>query len=231
MGRKSKPPITINPTAERTEVPPTDGLPPFRRFLDVHGQERRKRLLTRVFFVVPTDQEIQAVAEERQSHKDVQIYVIAARMPWINKGTRTSTPLFDHCKSKGLSDEFSSDIVRLVINHLQGRHLGRNSLYQTDSAMKGFVNFLSSRSEKPNSIADIGKGIWVEYLDICAKDKRKSSEAHYNYVRKVFSAYPGTALNGWLKGVMFKEGKRRKLAPEHTSEFAGKTRDYSDAVM
>lgn len=231
MGRKSKPPITINPTAERTEVPPTDGLPPFRRFLDVHGQERRKRLLTRVFFVVPTDQEIQAVAEERQSHKDVQIYVIAARMPWINKGTRTSTPLFDHCKSKGLSDEFSSDIVRLIINHLQGRHLGRNSLYQTDSAMKGFVNFLSSRSEKPNSIADIGKGIWVEYLDICAKDKRKSSEAHYNYVRKVFSAYPGTALNGWLKGVMFKEGKRRKLAPEHTSEFAGKTRDYSDAVM
>jgi hypothetical protein len=231
VGRKSKPPITIKPTAGGTEVPPSDGLPPFRRFLDVHGQVRRKSLLTRVFFVTPTDQEIQAAAEERKSLIDVQVYVIAAMMPWMTKGTRTSTPLYDHSKSKGFSDEFSSDIVRLVVNHLQGRHLGRNSLYQTDSAMKEFVNFLSSRSEKPHSIADIGKEMWVEYLDIRAKDKRKKSEFEYNYARRVFSAYPGTAFNGWLDGLMLKENKRRKLAPEHTSELADNTRDYSDAVM
>lgn len=212
-------------------MPPTDGLPPFRRFLDVHGQLRRKTLLTRVFFVTPTDQEILAAAEERKSLKDVQIYVIAAMMPWMTKGSRPSTPLYDHCKSKGFSDEFSSDIVRLVINHLRGRHLGRNSLYQTDSAMKEFVNFLSTRSEKPLSIAGIGKEIWVEYLDIRAKDKRKKSEFEYNYARRVFSAYPGTAFNGWLEGLMLKESKRRKLAAEHTSELADNTRDYSDAVM
>jgi len=231
MGRKSKPPITINLAVGETEVPPTDGLPPFRRFFDVHGQLRRKALLTRVFFVTPTDQEIQATVEERKSQKDVQVYVIAAKMPWMNKGARTSSPLYDHCKSKGFSDEFSSDIVRLVINHLQGRHLGRNSLYQTDSALKVFVNFLSSHREKPNSITDIGKDTWVEYLDIRAKDKRKKSAFEYNYARRVFSAYRGTAVNGWLDGLMLKESKRGKLASEHTSELADNIRDYSDAVL
>ncbi len=208
-----------------------DGLPSFRRYLDVHGQERRKNLLTRLFFVTPTDEEIQAVDEVRKSRKDLQVYVIAGLMPWIPKGCKTSTPLYDHCKLKGMSDEFSSEIVRLITNHLHGRHLGRNSLYQTDSAMKEFVNFLASRSEKPQSICDIRKEIWVDYLEIRANDERKKSQFEFNYARRVFSAYPGTSFNGWLKGLLLKEGKRRKLKPEHSSELAENIRDYSDAIM
>lgn len=210
-------------------MPPVDGLPPFRRFLDIHGLQHREKLLTRVFFVTPTIQEVVAT-EELKSSGAAKIYAIAAVMPWIN-GINVSTPLYNHCISKGFSDEFSSDIVRLVINHLQGRHLGRNSLYQTDSAIKQFVNFLGTRSDKPHSLTDISKEMWVEYLEIRAKDKRKKSVFEYNYAKRVFGAYPGTAFNGWLQGLMLKDSKRQKLAPEHTSELADNTRDYSDAVM
>ena len=208
-----------------------DGLPPFRRFLDIHGLQRREKLLTRVFFVTPTDQELQVAVEELKSLEAVNIYVIAALMPWMPRSVKTSTPLYNYCISKGFSDQFSFDIIRLVINHLQGRELGRNSLYLIDSAIKVFVNFLSSRNDRPHSIADISKEMWVEFLHICAKDNKRKSEIDFNCSKSVFGAYSGTAFNGWLEGLMLKKRKRQKLASEHTSELADNTRDYSDAVM
>lgn len=122
MGRKSKPTVIISPVAGGTEVPPADGLPPFRRFLDIDGKQYGKKLLTRLFFVTPNEQEISAT-EKEQEHKsktDTKIYVIAARMSWMGSGTDVSTPLFDYCQSVGFADDFSEDIVRLVVNRLKG---------------------------------------------------------------------------------------------------------------
>ena len=211
-------------------MPPADGLPPFRRFLDIDGKQRGKKLLTRLFFVNPTDQEVISAEQDRKSKIDEQMYVIAAWMPWMPKSTRVSTPLFEHCKSLGFSEDFATDIVRLVINYLQGKHLGRNSLYQTESAMKEFVSFLSTHSNRPQCITDIDREAWIDYLNIRAKDKRKKSDFEFNYARRIFSAYSETALGGWIDGLKFKS-KRRNLAQEHTSELADNTRDYSDVVM
>ena len=231
MGRKSKPPVTINPTVVSTEVPPADGLPPFKRFLDIDGKQRGKKLLTRVFFVHPTDQEVISAEQERKLKINEQMYVIAAWMPWMPKSAHASIPLFEHCKAMGFSNDFSADIVRLVINYLQGKHLGRNSLYQTESAMREFVNFLSARSNRPQYITDIDRDAWIDYLNIRSKDKRVvKSENEFNYARGVFSAYTKTSLGGWIGGLKF-TSKRRNLAPEHTSELAENTRDYSDVVM
>lgn len=232
MGRKSKPTVIISPVAGGTEVPPADGLPPFRRFLDIDGKQYGKKLLTRLFFVTPNEQEISAT-EKEQEHKsktDTKIYVIAARMSWMGSGTDVSTPLFDYCQSVGFADDFSEDIVRLVVNRLKGRHLGRNSLYQTESGMREFVRFLSTRNPMPRSITDIDKGTWIDYMEFRVKDRRKKSKFEFNYARAVFSSCAQTAFGGWLKELALKEHKRRAL-PEHTSELAESTRDYSDVVM
>ena len=145
MGRKSKQVVTINPSPGGTEVPPGDGLPPFKRFLDIDGKQFGKKLLTRLFFVTPNEQEISETERVYRSDTDTNMYVIAAQMSWMGLGTVVSTPLFDYCRSVGFENDFSEDIVRLVINHLTGRHLGRNSLYQTESGMREFVRFLSTR--------------------------------------------------------------------------------------
>ena len=157
VGRKSKPSVTISPVAGGTEVPPADQLPPFRRFLDIDGKQRGKKLLTRLFFVTPNEHEISATEKEHESKTDTQMYVIAARMPWMGGGVVVNTPLFDYCQSVGFAEDFAEDIVRLVINRINGRHLGRNSLYQTESGMREFVRFLSTRNPRPRSITDLDK--------------------------------------------------------------------------
>ncbi len=222
--------MTISPSAGGTEVAPADGLPPFRRFLDIVGKQYGQKLLTRLFFVTPNEQEISATEKEHKSKTDTKMYVIAARMSWIGSGTRVSTPLFDYCQSVGFADDFSKDIVRLVINRLQGRHLGRNSLYQTESGMREFVRFLSTRNPRPRSITDIDKGTWIDYMELRVKDSRKKSKFEFNYPRAVFCSCSQTAFGGWLKELALKESKRRAL-PEHTSELAESIRDYSDVVM
>jgi len=230
MGRKSKPSVTIKPTVVSTEVPPADGLPPFKRFLDIDGKQRGKKHVTRLFFVNPTDQEVILAEQDRKSKINEQMYVMAALMPWMPKGAQVSTPLFEHCKSMGFSDDFSADIVRLVINYLQGKHFGRNSLYQTESAMREFVSFLSTRSNRPQYITDIDRDAWVDYLNLRVMDKRGKSERDFNYAKGIFNAYSKTSLGGWI-GVLKFSSKRRNLASEHTSELADNTRDYSDVVM
>lgn len=230
MGTKSKPPVLISPVVGGTAVPPVDGLPPFRRFLDIDGKERGKKLLTRLFFVTPNTEEISATEKEHKSKTDTQMYVIAARMPWMRNARNVSTPLFDFCRSVGFADDFAEDIVRLVINSLNGRHLGRNSLYGTISGVQKFVRFVSTRNPRPNYIAEIDKETWTDYLGIYAKDRRNGAELEFNYVKAVFCGCAKTAFGGWLKGLQLRMGKRKKL-PEHTSELAESTRDYSDMVM
>lgn len=121
MGRKSKPPVTISPVVGGTAVPPVDGLPPFQRFLDIDGKQYGEKLRIRLFFVTPNEEEIRATEQEYNSSTGSKMYVIAARMPWIWNATDISTPLFDFCESVDFADDFSEDIVRLVINRLKGR--------------------------------------------------------------------------------------------------------------
>ncbi len=58
MGTKSKPPVVIKSSGGGTEVPPQDGLPPFKRYIDIEGQKRNKKILTRLFFATPSDEEL-----------------------------------------------------------------------------------------------------------------------------------------------------------------------------
>ena len=230
MRKKSKPPVVISQAVGGTAVPPVDGLPPFRRFLDINGKQYGKKTLIRLFFVTPSEEEISATEQAYKSSTGTKMYVMASRMPWMSSGTVVSTPSFDYCQSVGFADDFSEDIVRLLINRFKGRHLGRNSLYNANYAVQQFVRFLSDRNPRPRSITELDKDIWIDYLEFLSKDRRKSFENEFNAVRAVFSSYASSALGGWLSELKVKDGKRRKLA-EHTSELAESTRDYSDTVM
>lgn len=228
MGRKSNAPVKIDLSGCGTDVSPQDGLHPFRRFIDVNGKEHGQKILTRLFFMHPTDKEVADTVQRYQS-EEVQVYVIGAPMPYMASG-RFSTPLFEFCKALGFSKDISLDIVRIVITHLQGKHLGQGSVSTAVKSLQNFVVFLASRSEKPQTLTDINKGIWSDYLVHCAADNRPVAEMYFNAARLIFSSYPQTSLGGWLDNLLLKRGKRGNPSREHTSELA-ETKDYPDVVM
>lgn len=228
MGRKSKPPVKINLSGGGTLAPPQDALPAFKSFIDIDGKEHGQKILTRLFFVTPSDEEVAETMQLYQS-EEFHVYVIGAAMPYMASG-RFSTPLFEFCQARELSEDISLDLVRLVIAYLQGRHLGQGSVSIAIKSLQSFVGFLANRSKRPQTLTDINKEIWSDYLMFCAADNRPISEMYFNTVRLLFSSYPQTSLGGWLDNVRFRRGKRGNPSREHTSELA-ETKDYSDVVM
>jgi hypothetical protein len=228
MGRKSKPPVEIDSSSSGTDVLPMDGLPPFKRFIDIDGMQHSQKILTRLFFVTPSNEEVTDTVQKHQSN-EVRICVIGGWMPYMPNG-RISPPLFEHSRALGFTEAFSTDVVRLAISHLQGKHLGRNSVSNAETALRKLVCFLAASSERPQAVTDISRAIWTDYVAFCAADGCQSSEILFNTARLIFHNYAPTSLSGRLDGLKFKAGKRRKPSKEHTSPLA-ETRDYTNVVM
>ena len=155
--------------------------------------------------------------------------VVAANIPY-KAGTRTNPPLFQLCKTLGFQDDFATDLVRLVINHLQRKRLETSSLVKLVRALQKFVEFLAAHSQVPSTLTDIDKDIWLEFLEAMEADQLKNAKETFNYSRQLFTAYGPTSHSGWLAGIPFRDRRRTKPSPEHTSELAEAT-DYSDVVM
>lgn len=228
MGRKSKPPVKLDLSGGSTEVPPQDGLPPFKRFIDIDGKKHGRKITTRLFFVTPSDDEVADTVRRHQS-KEVQVFVIGAKMPYMRRPT-VSPPLFERCQALGFSEDFSAELVRLAISHFQGKHLGKNSVHYAERGLRDFVDFLATRNKKPQALENISKEDWSDYLALCAADGTTGTELYFNTVRLIFHRNAPTSIGGWLDGLKFKRGKRSKLSKEHTSELA-ETKDFSDVVM
>lgn len=227
MGTNSKPPVEIEPRARGTEVRHGDGLPEFARHIDIHGLKRGQKALTRLFLAAPTNEDVADTLKKRESRPE--LVVLCASMPYF-KGTKTSPALFDHCRSLGFADDFGIDLVRLVINHLQAKHLGPGSVQKTSSALLEFAKFLDANNHKPKSLTDIDKEIWLAFLGAMEADKRKQSKEFFNKSRAPFTAYEATSHRGWLASLPFRDKRRAKYSPDHTSNLA-ETKDYSDVVM
>lgn len=227
MGTKSKPPVEIESNGGGTEVPSQDGLPPFKPYIDIEGQQRGQKTLTRLFLTTPSDEDVADTVKLKESKQFVFV-VISAKMPYFRAST--TSPLFQHCKVLGFSDDFATDLVRLVINHLQGKHLASNSVSDAEKAQRKFVEFLAAHSKKPLSLNDIDKGIWIEFLAVMEADQRKGAKGIFNSSRAPFIAYGPTSHSGWLANFPFRNRRRTKPSPEHSSELA-EARDYSDVVM
>lgn len=232
MGRKRKQPVSINVSWARTEVPVTsDGLPSFKRYLDVPYEKKDERQLTRWFFVAPSQEEIDDTTELHKSKK-FDLRVLAASMPYMPGVQKTRPTLFEYSLRKGFSENFATDLVRLVINFLEGKHYSSATLANHAGSLEEFLDFLAKHAKKPSeiSLTDIGKQVWQDYLRNKETDKRTTSKTLFNNARGFFKAYGPTTLGGWLKLVSFRESQSRKPSNEHTSVLAD-TRDYSDVVM
>lgn len=230
MGTKSKHPVVIKSNNQGgTDVPPRDGLPAFARFIDIQGLEREKSALTRLFLAAPTNEDAADTLKLKESRPE--LVVVAANVQSF-RSPKPNPALFDHCRTLGFADDFATDIVRLVINYLQGKRLGKDTVSKTAAALRKFVEFLFAHSQKINTLTltDIGRDIWLVFLEAMEADQRKHAKAIFNYSRAPFAAYGPTSHSGWLAGISFREKRRTKPSPEHTSELA-ETNDYSDAVM
>lgn len=228
MGTKSKPPVVIKSSGGGTEVPPQDGLPPFKRYIDIEGQKRNKKILTRLFFATPSDEELADTVILKKSDQ-FALAVSGANMPYTAHSNAT-TPLIQHCKSLGFTDNFATDLVRLVINHLQGKKLTNGMIVDYITALRRFVDFIATRSPMPIFLTDIDKQIWLDYMGIMEIDESANRKRNFNNARAPFKAYGPTSHGGWLASFPFRERQRPKPSLEHSSELF-EAMDYSDSVM
>lgn len=209
-------------------MPQQDGLPPFKRYIDIEGQVRGQKAITRLFLATPSDEDVADTVKLKES-KQIVLNVIAAKMPY-NKGGKTNTPLFQHCKVLGFSDDFATDFVRLLINHLEGRQQSFSSVSSTENALRIFLKFLATHSQKLLTLTDIDKDIWKAYLDFMAADQRRDANKVFNCARAPFIAYVPTSQSGWLASFPFPERRCTNPSREHSSDLA-EVRDYSDVVL
>lgn len=229
MGSKSKPPVQIATNDCGTDVPPQDGLPPLRRYIDIPGKKLGQKTLTRLFFATPSNEDVADTVRLKNS-KQFLLVVVAAKMPYFSEKVKTNPPLFQHCKALGFTDGFAIDLVRLVINYLEGKHFASGTVVQNYMAVREFVEFISTQSQMPVTLTDIDKSIWKNFLTVVNASQRTSAQFIFNYARAPFTAYGPTAHNGWLASIHFRKSRRDKPSPEHSSELA-ETREYSDVVM
>ncbi len=231
MGRKSKPPVVLSSTSDiRTEVPPVDGLPAFASYIDVPFERQRGRSVARLFFRRPSQGEIKDTTRLRELVGKENMSVLGARMPYMNRGAKVTPALYEYCLEQGFSEDFAVDLVRLVINYLQGMHLASGTLADKLRRLRGFLDFLSSKTEKPLllTLPDLGKQLWIDYLEFVELDPEVKATSVFNDVRCFFKSYAPTSLRGWLAQLTVVERKRNPDS-EHSSELVDAS--YSDAVM
>lgn len=230
MGRKSKPPVEIVLLLDgRTEVAHQDGLPPFKSYIDVPFARSSGQTLTRLFFVMPTQEEIDdTVVLKKRMQQDLS--VLCARMPFMPSGFSVSPALYGYCSEKGFAEDLTKSLVRLVINYLQGKHLSSDSLSGKVRAYRYFVDFLAGQTRNPSQLTlpDIDKQFWLAYADALEGESAKGKYRWFCDARLLFSTYSPTSLRGWLSSITFGERNRRP-SPEHISELVDA--GYSDRVM
>lgn len=227
MGTKSKHPVKIETAGCSTEVPLQDGLPAFERFIDIHGLNRGQRALTRLFLAAPMNEDEVDTVKLKESRPELA--VMCAYFPYM-AGRKTNPALFDYCMTLGFATDFATDLVRLVINYLKGKHRGKSSVSHAAVAMQEFVTFLASLRRQPSKLSDINKNTWLAFLAAMEADQRVSAKWIFNSSRAPFAAYGPTSHSGWLANIPFRDTRRTKPSPEHTSELA-EAKDYSDVVM
>jgi hypothetical protein len=233
MGRRRKEPILIEQSGViPTEVTAVNGLHEFKRFIDVHGDNATKKIITRIFFVSPNQAEINETEVLHRSD-GLHLCVIGARTQYIRNPGK-SPPLYEYCRNLNFSEEFSIDIVRLFVGYVEGKKYSTGYLNDHVAAIKEFVDFLANQNIEINifSLSDIDFEIWCKYLSTMEKDARTTSSKIFSKLRTLFSAYPQFCLNGRLKHLIFREckGSRTKPASEHTSELVN-DKVYSDSEM
>lgn len=230
MGRKSKPPVDILPAPEsRTEVAPHDGLPPLTSYIDVTYARETSQALTRLFFMMPTHEEIDdTVALKGRIQKG--LHVLCAKMPFIPSSNPVTPAIYGYCLEKGFSEDFTTVLVRLVINHLQGKHLTYDSLSTKMRAYRHLVDFLAAYTRKPCqlTLTDINKQFWLTYAEALEADSGTRKFRLFCDARLLFTTYPPTSVRGWLSSFTFGE-RNRNPTSEHISELADA--GYSDRVM
>lgn len=228
MGTKSKPPVVIESSGGGTEVAPQDGLPPFKRYIDIEGQKRGKKILTRLFLSTPSDEDVVNTVKLKKSNR-FAFEVSGANMPYMSNANAIM-PLGQHCSSLGLSDDFATDFVRLVINHLQGKNKTGGAIREYANSLRIFVEFIAARSPKPRLLTDINKQIWLDFMQVMDRNEEVQGKKYFYNARALFTAYRPTSQGGWLASLPFRMRQHTKHLPEHSSEIF-EAKDYSDVVM
>ncbi len=228
MGTKSKPPVVIESSGGGTDVPPQDGLPPFKRYIDIEGQKRGKKTVTRLFLAKPSDEDVVNTVKLKKSNQFAFV-VSGANMPYMSNANAIVS-LSQYCCSLGLSDDFATDFVRLVINHLQGKNRTDGAIREYVNSLRIFAEFIAARSPKPHLLTDIDKQIWLDFMQAMGTDEEAQGKKYFNNARAPFTAYWATSHGAWLSSFPFRVSRRNKPLPEHSSEIF-EAKDYSDVVM
>jgi len=227
MGRKRKKPVEIKAELKTEVTPTSEGLPVFQRYYDVFDTNTSGlRIMTRVFFVSPTREEVEDTLKLKKSF-DGEFHCIGGCTIIV------SSPLCEFIVDLGFSKGFAEDIARLCILKMAGREKGRASTAHIINALKEYIAALACQTANPSdfSLSSITYDHWVAFRELTGGDSRVSAKSIFNTARNIFMNYPPTSLNDHLKTIRFKKTKQvNNPNYEHTSELFADN-EYSDAAM
>lgn len=229
MGAKRKTPVSIRIEEEvNTEVSHNDRLPQLKPYIDItYVKGSGVKQVTRWFLMKPTEI---AINESTQIQKSSggNFVVIGAKL-LHHSNNNASTPLVEWCQSKGLSEQFSINIARILIHYLYGRELSTSTIKNIAYSITKFIEFIAQKvvdnriNASEYTPSSIDKETWVEYLNI------NPEKIAFNNIKNIFTSHTTTNINGWLSQLKYRQNKTLEKE-EQASELDG-TRDYSDSVM
>ena len=231
MGRKRKSPVVITYSASPAILNVDAALPALQRFIDIQFETTTRKEITRIFLVEPNSEEIENTLELFAANKN-SLSIISAAIEGIHQSkSKTRKPLYDTCIEKGLSDQFASSFLRLVIHFLSGKRFSTAALRQKILALEQFLNHIKASTNTPSSltIEGLDKDIWLAFLEKMEGDKRTTAKGIFNNVVQIFCSHELTSLGGWLNKLSFRLKNATKPHAEHSSELSDSS--YSDVVM
>jgi len=225
MGKRYKPPVTLSTGEARTEVAPRDGLPEFRRFIDI-GKEKGdgRKSLTRLFLAPPTPEDV-ADTTSLKKQWGQSLHVIGARMPFSHPGFKFRATLYEHCREKNFGEELARDIARLAIAYFQGAEVTGDTVGDKTRGVRTLVDFMATQFSDPASVSlsDLDKQFWVAFRDKQEECNSRSATKEFWSAAGIFKSHPITAHDGWLS--------KLKLGSQADQPAQLFDANYSDAVM
>lgn len=227
MGRKSKPPITVQFETPNTGEHHTDPgeLPAFQEFIDLkNSRGGLEEQVIRIYFKTPEPLAVQLAKSNGVS------LVIGGN---TGKNGIVSVGITDDAASI-LNVRFGQELARLFMHRYSGTCQSYSGISNVIVSIKTWIkHFAELRKTKLiSSIYDLKFDDWLAYRDYLERSNSKNAKRCFFDVVKIFCSHESTNFNGSLKRITAPRVINHFIAnngDNETSFEVGKI--YSDSVM
>lgn len=222
MGRKSKSPVTIQ-FDPKTEIYFDNNslLPQVEKYIDfTNGRTGLELVKCRLYYFRPS------ISDAKSARND--------GFNLIGGDSRnhlvTENALGDYATTK-ISHIFAEQLCRLITNAYSGQFLSLNSIRNRYSAIKHFINFLSTHPDSKNlTIYNIQFEDWINYRKYIENCKLRDKKQIFRTPLSIFASFQATNFEGSLQQIKSPTSNSVKSSQANSLLFETDS-SYSDSVM